>query len=93
MKRELYEALKKRITEVERGSVTWMRFKDDMGENNWTFDPEAPVFYVSLSDLGEDFFDLCMQVKERNLWNVAQRTCSVFSSIEEELERKLLKNC
>lgn len=92
MKRELYEVLKKRITEVGQGSDAWEEFKDSMGDQNWTFYPNHPVFRVTLSDLGEGFFDICMQVKGRNLWNVAQRVCAVFSSIEEELEQKLLKN-
>lgn len=85
MKRELYEALKKRITEVEPGSEAWKDFADDAGDRNWTFYPEHPVFRVTLSDLGEDFFDIVMQVKGRNLWNIAQRACAVFPLLGEFL--------
>lgn len=85
MKRELYEALKKRITEVEPGSDAWEEFKDSMGDQNWTFYPDDPVFQVTLSDLGEDFFNIRMQVKGRNLWNVAQRACAVFPLLGEFL--------
>lgn len=88
--KELYKAIKSRITVVIPDSADYKLVVDDFKERGWEFNPNIPLYRLNVKDLDADYFDIIQPINSRNLWNIAQRLYSHTSTCFEGFDLKLV---
>ena len=84
MKREIYEAMQRRIEIMPFASGS--RAYDELG---WGYRPDS-IFYIFKADgLGDEVDSIIQPMETKNIWNVAERFYS-FLRIHDDIDALLL---
>lgn len=91
MKREIYEAMKRRIKVFTREDTPEL-YADILAyynERGWLVHDGCPFYKFDADGLGDDYDSFIQPIRTKNLWNVAQRFYSLMPHGEDTDQRLL----